>query len=63
MIKIYARVSILAKTAELDSKNKKLSTIIDVRNKFEKNSDVISKRGPMKAMHPINTMQKNSKFY
>lgn len=49
-------------TAELDAKNEKPLAITDVKNKLKKKLGVASSRGPMKAVHPVGTMQKKSKF-
>ncbi|XP_032663809.1 serine-rich adhesin for platelets-like isoform X2 [Odontomachus brunneus] len=47
-------------TAELDAKNEKSLAIIDVKNKLKKKLGVVSSRGPIKAVHPVGTMQKKS---
>lgn len=46
--------------AEEESNIKKVKpvAISDVKNKLKKKSDVINKRGPMKAVHPVDSMQK-----
>lgn len=41
-----------------ESKKEKSIAISDVKNKLKKRSDVISKRGPLKAVHPVDNMQK-----
>lgn len=41
-----------------DSKKEKSIAISDVKNKLKKRSDVVNKRGPMKAVHPVDNMQK-----
>lgn len=49
---------ISAETTGLDNKKEKSIAISDVKNKLKKRSDVVSKRGPMKAVHPVDNMQK-----
>ncbi|XP_070153122.1 putative leucine-rich repeat-containing protein DDB_G0290503 [Polyergus mexicanus] len=39
-------------------KKEKFIAISDVKNKFKKRTDVVNKRGPMKAVHPVDNMQK-----
>ncbi|XP_071555122.1 uncharacterized protein [Temnothorax nylanderi] len=39
------------------NKKEKSIGINDVKNKLKKKSDVVSKRGPMKAVHPVDNMQ------
>lgn len=53
---------ISAEAAGLNSKNVKLLAINDVKNKLKKKSDIVGKRGPMKAVHPERNMQKKGKF-
>lgn len=47
-------------TLRLDVKNDK-SAIIDVKNKLKKKSGVINNKGPMKAVHPVSTIQRKGK--
>jgi len=51
---------ISAETARTDDKKEKSIAISDVKNKLKKRSDVVNKRGPLKAVHPVNNMQKKS---
>ncbi|XP_077266307.1 uncharacterized protein LOC143899700 [Temnothorax americanus] len=46
-----------AEAAEPGNKEEKSIGISDVKNKLKKRSDVVSKRGPMKAVHPVDNMQ------
>ncbi|XP_071631125.1 uncharacterized protein [Temnothorax longispinosus] len=46
-----------AEAAEPGNKKEKSMGISDVKNKLKKRSDVVSKRGPMKAVHPVDNMQ------
>lgn len=45
-------------TTGSENKKEKSIAISNVKNKLKKRSDVISKRGPMKAVHPVDNMQK-----
>ncbi|XP_011054299.1 PREDICTED: LOW QUALITY PROTEIN: uncharacterized protein LOC105146012 [Acromyrmex echinatior] len=47
-----------AEVAKSDSGKEKSIAISDVKNKLKKRSDVINKRGPMKAVHPLDNIQK-----
>ncbi|XP_012233947.1 serine-rich adhesin for platelets-like [Linepithema humile] len=47
-----------AKVSQLDTKKEKSIAISDVKNKLKKKSEVINKKGPMKAVHPVDSMQK-----
>ncbi|KAL0121646.1 hypothetical protein PUN28_006863 [Cardiocondyla obscurior] len=47
-----------AESTVSDSKKEKFSIMSDVKNKLKKRSDVTKLKGPMKAMHPVNDMQK-----
>lgn len=49
---------ISAEVAKFDSGKEKSIAISDVKNKLKKRSDVINKRGPMKAVHPVDNIQK-----
>lgn len=49
-------------TADFNDKNEKPLAIIDVKKKLKKKSDVVGKKGPIKAMHPVGSMQKKGKF-
>lgn len=49
---------ISAEATKPDSKKEKSIAISDVKNKLKKRSDVVNKRGPMKAVHPVDNMQK-----
>jgi len=49
---------ILAEATKSENKKEKSIAISDVKNKLKKRSDVISKRGPLKAVHPVDNMQK-----
>lgn len=47
--------------AEIQSgtkKKEKFIAISDVKNKLKKRTDIVNKRGPMKAVHPVDNMQK-----
>lgn len=44
--------------AQFDSKKEKSIAISEVKNKLKKKSEVINKKGPMKAVHPVDSMQK-----
>ncbi|XP_014469962.1 PREDICTED: uncharacterized protein LOC106741974 isoform X2 [Dinoponera quadriceps] len=48
----------IVETTELDSKNEKSLAIIDVKNKLKKKVGAVGNRGPMKAVHPVGSMQK-----
>ncbi|XP_050453341.1 putative uncharacterized protein DDB_G0282133 [Cataglyphis hispanica] len=41
-------------------KKEKFIAISDVKNKFKQRTDVVNKRGPMKAVHPVDNMQKKA---
>jgi len=56
MLKYYIIIS--AETARPDGKKEKSIAISDVKNKLKKRSDVVNKRGPLKAVHPVDNMQK-----
>lgn len=45
-----------------DSKKEKSLAIIDVKNKLKKKFSTVNNKGPMKAVHPVGTMQKKRKF-
>ncbi|XP_024879202.1 uncharacterized protein LOC112459375 [Temnothorax curvispinosus] len=47
----------VAQRRSLEPKSKTVRRISDVKNKLKKRSDVVSKRGPMKAVHPVDNMQ------
>ncbi|XP_018374920.1 PREDICTED: uncharacterized protein LOC108768813 isoform X2 [Trachymyrmex cornetzi] len=47
-----------AEVAKSDSGKEKSIAISDVKNKLKKRSDVVNKRGPMKAVHPVDNIQK-----
>lgn len=49
-------------TAAHDSNNEKSLAIIDVKNKLKKKLNIVSNKGPMKAVHPVGAMQKKGKF-
>lgn len=49
---------ISVETTGLDSKKEKSIALSDVKNKLKKRSDVVSKKGPMKAVHPVDNMQR-----
>lgn len=44
-------------------KKEKFIAISDVKNKFKKRTDVVNKRGPMKAVHPVDNMQKKGSMF
>ncbi|CAL1682192.1 unnamed protein product [Lasius platythorax] len=46
-----------------DSKKEKPIAISDVKNKLKKRTDVVNKRGPMKAVHPVDNMQKKGALF
>lgn len=43
-------------------KKEKSIAISDVKNKLKKRTNIINKRGPMKAVHPVDNMQKEGMF-
>ncbi|XP_011350072.2 uncharacterized protein LOC105286669 [Ooceraea biroi] len=47
-------------TTEYDVKKEKPIAIGDVKNRLKKRSSVINKKGPMKALHPVNNVQKRA---
>lgn len=49
---------ISVEAARPDSTKEKSIGVNDVKNKLKKRSDVVNKRGPMKAVHPVDNMQK-----
>jgi len=56
------RVNILAETTEHVIAKEKHIAIGDVKSKLKKNSTIINKKGPMKAVHPINNIQREGIF-
>jgi len=54
-------VNILAETEHVLAKEKPIA-IGDVKSKLKKNSTIINKKGPMKAVHPINNIQRGGIF-
>lgn len=52
----------MSESAKLGSKKEKTLAIIDVKNKFKKRSDIVDKRGPIKAVHPVGTMTKRGEY-
>ncbi|EFN82286.1 hypothetical protein EAI_09260 [Harpegnathos saltator] len=47
-------------TTQLESKTEKPLAITDVKNKLKKKLGTASNKGPMKAVHPVGTMQKKA---
>lgn len=43
-------------------KKEKSVAISNVKNKLKKRTSIINKRGPMKAVHPVDNMQKEGIF-
>jgi len=43
-------------------KKEKSIAISDVKNKLKKRTNIMNKRGPMKAVHPVDNMQKEGMF-
>lgn len=46
-----------------ESKKEKYIAISDVKSKLKKRTDMVNKRGPMKAVHPVDNMQKKGTFF
>lgn len=55
--------NISADIIQSDSKKEKPIAISDVKNKLKKRTDVVNKRGPMKAVHPVDNMQKKGGMF
>ncbi|XP_072757693.1 uncharacterized protein [Anoplolepis gracilipes] len=54
----------MKKEIQSDSKKEEKSfAISDVKNKLKKRTDVVNKRGPMKAVHPVDNMQKKGALF
>jgi len=49
---------ISVEVAKSNSGKEKSIAVSDVKNKLKKRSDVVNKRGPMKAVHPLDNIQK-----
>ncbi|XP_011142903.1 protein ELYS isoform X2 [Harpegnathos saltator] len=50
----------IVETTQLESKTEKPLAITDVKNKLKKKLGTASNKGPMKAVHPVGTMQKKA---
>ncbi|XP_032667577.1 dentin sialophosphoprotein-like isoform X4 [Odontomachus brunneus] len=50
----------IAEAVDLNDKNEEPLAIIDIKKKLKKKSDIVNKRGPMKAMHSVSSVQKKS---
>ncbi|XP_032667575.1 dentin sialophosphoprotein-like isoform X2 [Odontomachus brunneus] len=48
----------IAEAVDLNDKNEEPLAIIDIKKKLKKKSDIVNKRGPMKAMHSVSSVQK-----
>ncbi|XP_029167296.1 uncharacterized protein LOC114937818 isoform X2 [Nylanderia fulva] len=51
-----------ADVIQSESKKEKCIAINDVKNKLKKRTSIVNKRGPMKAVHPVDNMQKKGTF-